>query len=389
MASFHTVRHRDGTLGGIVPCESDPCTIHGDDDIHADTLEEAYSIAYGGDAAPGRREHGCSHPVMPKRRWDRLKRTAATLMAVTVVSSLAACGADRPYYDNTGVSPGQGSSPKTVQPEDAGSGSDSGDGRTGKSNLQAPSGEQVGDALSHAKSKARDYLERSRKRLEDMSANGGGTMRGVDADGVPASLDSNSGITRADLESLTVVPDHGRSPRYVRRQWSNGRFMPYGVRSCWSVRDEVIKRQADPGTLRVTPDGCAVEAVSFTDPYSGRRIQENGRENVERNIQIDHVVPVSYMASNGGNDWDQATRDRYFNDTDPGHLLAVASVENNLKSDSGPSRYMPTAGVKYRTAYAKDWVAVLKSYQSKGVTATIERSDYEAIMHAFDEGNVQ
>lgn len=385
MSSFHTVRHRDGTFGGIVPCESDPCTLHGDDDIHADTLEEAYSILYDGDAAPGIRKHGCSHPVMPKRRWNTLKRTAATLMAVTIASSLAACGADRPYYDNTGISPGQGASSKAAQPEDAGAGN----GRIGGGDLRAPSKEQVGDALSRAKSRTRDYLERSRKRLEDMSASGGGTSQGMDAEGVPASLDSNGGITKADLESLTVVPDHGRSPQYVRRQWSNGRFMPYGARSCWSVRDEVIKRQADPGTLRVTPDGCAVEAVSFTDPYSGRRIQERGKENVERNIQIDHVVPVSYMASNGGNDWDQVTRDRYFNDTDPGHLLAVDSEENNLKSDSGPSRYMPTAGVRYRTAYAKDWVAVLKSYQSKGVRATIERSDYEAIMHAFDEGGVQ
>lgn len=386
MSSFHTVRHRDGTLGDIVPCGSDPCTLHGDDDIQADSLEEAYSIAYGGDTGSlGKQDHGCSHPVMPKRRWSALKRTAATLMAVTLASSLAACGADRPYYDNTGVSPGQGSSPKVVQQEDSGTDN----GTMDEDRTKTPSEEKAGDALSHVKSKAHDYLERSRKQLEDMYAGRGGNMQGVDAEGVPASLDSNSGITKADLESLTVVPDHGRSPQYVRRQWSNGRFMPYGARSCWSVRDEVIKRQADPGTLRVTSDGCAVEAVSFTDPYSGRRIQESGKENVEKNIQIDHVVPVSYMASNGGNGWDQATRDSFFNDTAPGHLLAVASDENNLKSDSGPSRYMPTAGAKYRTAYAKDWVAVLKSYQSKGVKATIEKSDYDAIMRAFDEGNVQ
>lgn len=376
MASFHRVRHRNGTFGDIVPCESDPCTLHGDDDIHADSLEDAYAMMYDDGRREGRSSSGARHPhpVMPKRRWGILKRGVVPLMAVTLVSSLAACGADRPYYDNTGASP----QPRTSQTMPSPS---------PKHDAKAP------DDADKAVGRARDYLEKARRKLEQATENG--RIQGIPQpangahEGIPASLAANEGITKADLESLTVVPDHGRSGEYVRRQWSNGRFRPYGARSCWSVRDEVIRRQADPGTLRVTPDGCAVEAVSFTDPYSGRKISEHGKENVERNIQIDHVIPVSYMASNGGNGWDQMTKDEYFNDMDPGHLLAVESTENNLKSDSGPSTYMPTGGAAYRAAYAKDWVAILKSYRSKGVNATIERSDYDAIMRAFDETGVR
>ena len=372
MASFHRVRHRDGTLGGIAPCANDPCHMHGDDDIHADSLEEAYSIAYGGQAegkSSAVRHH--PHPRMPKRKWNVLRKSIIPLMVVTMASSLSACGS-RPFYDNDGVSPQQEVSQSA--PSESGNVS------------QKPDLSQLKDKGTRLKNQAHDYIEQERRRLDALKDANNST--GGQVNGVPASLAANEQITKADLESLTVVPDHGRSGAYLRRQWSGGKFLPTGMRTCWSVRDEVIKRQADPGTLRLTPDGCAVEAVSFTDPYSGRKVSESGRENVERNIQIDHVVPVSYMSSNGGNAWPQQTKDEYYNDLDPGHLLAVESGENNLKSDSGPSRYMPSGGTAYGAAYGKDWVAVLKSYQAKGGRATIEQSDYNAIMKAFDDAGV-
>lgn len=42
MASFHGVQHKDGSLGDIVKCLHDPCTLHGNMDIQANSLEEAY-----------------------------------------------------------------------------------------------------------------------------------------------------------------------------------------------------------------------------------------------------------------------------------------------------------------------------------------------------------
>lgn len=375
MASFHQVRHKDGTLGGIAPCANDPCHLHGDDDIHADSLEEAYSIAYGDQAEGKTSSRDRKHPRTPKRRWGALRKSIVPLMVITMASSLSACGS-RPFYDNDGVSPQQeASAPASSSSE-------------GRYQYQGHDFSRLKDEGSRLKGKTRDYIERQRQKLDSMKDSGAAPESSA-ASGVPASLAANEQITKADLESLTVVPDHGRSGAYLRRQWSGGKFLPTGMRTCWSVRDEVIKRQADPGTLRLTPDGCAVEAVSFTDPYSGRRVNESGRENVERNIQIDHVIPVSYMSSNGGNAWNQQTKDEYYNDLDPGHLLAVESSENNLKSDYGPSRYMPSGGTAYRAAYGKDWVAILKSYQAKGGRATIEQSDYNAIMKAFDDAGVQ
>ena len=372
MASFHQVRHKDGSMGDIVPCANDPCHLHGDDDIRADTLEEAYSIAYGDHTAGKSSDGPHRHPRMPKRKWSVLRKSIVPLMVVTMASSLSACGS-LPFYDNDGASP---------QQETSESASSDSEESTWNHDLS-----QLKDKGSRLKSQARDYIEQERKRLDSLKDANNST--GGQVGGVPASLAANEQITKADLESLTVVPDHGRSRAYLRRQWSGGKFLPTGMRTCWSVRDEVIKRQADPGTLRLTPDGCAVEAVSFTDPYSGRKVSESGRGNVERNIQIDHVIPVSYMSSNGGNAWSQQTKDEYYNDLDPGHLLAVESSENNLKSDSGPSRYMPSGGTAYRAAYGKDWVAILKSYQAKGGRATIEQSDYNAIMKAFDDAGVQ
>ena len=95
------------------------------------------------------------------------------------------------------------------------------------------------------------------------------------------------------------------------------------------------------------------------------------------------MVPVSYIDSNGGETWPSSLKDSYYNDMDPGYLIAVSSDENSLKSD-----YLPTAGTKYRLAYAQDWVSVLKRYASQGVNAAIEQSDYDTIMNIFDQNGV-
>lgn len=387
MPSFHQVIHKDGSSGEIVQCAHDPCSLHGELDIHADTLEEAYDMMYqhGHD---GMSMQGGHHPHITRRIFQSLKKTAVPFLMVAMMSSLSACGTTQGYdnssvLDNPSPTTSQSSSPQSSSNDDNSQSSDGTSGTYDKEKAKEYS-EKAQSAYESMKSKAKGYLDELES-SSDSSSNSGGS----DVNGVPSSLAANTGITMSDLKSLKVVSNHGRSSSYNRKEWSDSRFIAYGSKSCWSVRDEVIKRQADPGTLKISSDGCSVEAVSFTDPYSGKKISEDNKKDVAKNIQIDHMVPVSYMNSNGGSSWNSSLKDAYYNDMDMGHLIAVSSEENSIKSDSGPSEYLPPAGSKYSLAYAQDWVSVIKKYESQGANATIEQSDYDAIMKIFNENNVQ
>ena len=241
MASFHGVQHKDGSLGDIVKCLHDPCTLHGNMDIQANSLEEAYQKLYDTDNH-GYTDTSVIHPRINRKMFSVMKKTAVPFLMVALMSSLSACGGGNTGYDNSGIldnlsssiSSTPSSSPKIDQ-------------------------QKTKDYSSKAKDKyesVKSRVERYLDGMEDGDANS--------SSGVPASLAANTNVGMSDLKSLKVVPDHGRSSSYNRREWSDSSFAAYGSLSCWSVRDEVIKRQADPGTLRISPDGCSVEAVSFT-----------------------------------------------------------------------------------------------------------------------------
>lgn len=378
MASFHRITHKDGSLGDIVQCSHDPCTLHGGMDIQADSLEEAYQKLYDTDNH-GYTDKSVSHPRINRRMFSVMKKTAVPFLMVALMSSLSACGGGNAGYDNSEILNNPSSS---ISSTPSSSASESSSPKIDK--------QKIKNYSSKAKDKYESVKGRVERYLDDMENSDAhsSSSSGTSSSGVPTSLAANTNIGMSDLKSLKVVPDHGRSSSYNRKEWSNSSFAAYGSVSCWSVRDEVIKRQADPGTLRISPDGCSVEAVSFTDPYSGRKITEDTKQEVAKNIQIDHMVPVSYIDSNGGEAWSSSLKDSYYNDMDPGHLIAVSSDENSLKSDYGPSNYLPTAGTKYQLAYAQDWVSVLKRYASKGVNATIEQSDYNTIMNIFNQNGV-
>lgn len=388
MPSYHIVRHHDGTTGNLVLCASDPCSLHGDDDIHAKDMESAYAALY----ARGNDTGMTKHPRPSRGVFTMMKRVAVPFLLVAMMSSLSACSS--PYTtaeddQNAAESSQSGDYSSKVDElasrlkEKAESAASSDTAKKLKEKAKTAASEKNIDKLKSRASELLDSLK------ESASSTDSSSTAPTSTNGVPSSVSANTDITMSDLESLKVVGNHGRSSTYNRKDWSNAQWESYGTKSCWSVRDQVIKRQADPGTLKVSSDGCSVVAVSFTDPYSGKRITADSKEEVARDIQIDHVVPVSYMDSNGGASWSSSVKAEYYNDMDAGHLIAVSSSENTSKSDYGPSEYMPTGGLSYQAAYAQDWVAVLKDYQSKGGTATIEQADYNAIMKVFKESGIK
>jgi len=174
------------------------------------------------------------------------------------------------------------------------------------------------------------------------------------------------------LNSLTVADPQKVS--YDRDEWNH--WISQGS-SCWDTRDQVLYEEAvkdatlvlaDKSGKTVTEVGkaCSVKSGTWNDPYSGTTIT-NPKE-----LDIDHMIPLSYAAQHGGQAWDENKKEQYANDlTNPNHLKAVKAGENRSKSDKGPAEWKPTNTANYCT-YATDWIVISKNYNLSASAADVQ-----------------
>ena len=177
------------------------------------------------------------------------------------------------------------------------------------------------------------------------------------------------------LEEITVA--ESTKVEYDRSEWKHWSGTP--GRSCWNTREEVLHRDAEEGTVLYVDkqmnsttnyeEACAIgsriedksgkikidtkNSGEWVDPYSGRSITSSS------DIDIDHVIPLSYAAENGGQSWDEDLKETFANDLD--NLLATSAKENRKKGAKGPSDYMPPYK-GYRCQYAKTFTNVAHKY---------------------------
>lgn len=196
---------------------------------------------------------------------------------------------------------------------------------------------------------------------------------------------NNAGLVKKNtvdtmLEKLSVVSDKeskqkAKEINYSRREWKHWISTE---RSCWNTREEVLNRDAVPGTIKYidkhrkpTKDylsACAIADVKKTKdetvidsqnsgvwicPYSGKKITDVSK------VDIDHVIPLSNAARNGGQAWTLAQKEAFAND--PDNLLATSAKENRSKGDKGPGQYMPPLKL-YGCNYAKTYITLSYKY---------------------------
>ena len=82
---------------------------------------------------------------------------------------------------------------------------------------------------------------------------------------------------------------------------------------------------------------CVVVAMDLYDPYTGKDIAWKKANASE--VQIDHVVPLSYSWQMGASRWPESKRKQLANDVL--NLLPVEGRANSAKSDSGPASWLP------------------------------------------------
>lgn len=105
------------------------------------------------------------------------------------------------------------------------------------------------------------------------------------------------------------------------------------------------------------PSRCRRATVwsgTLDDPYSGRRI-EFTRDN-PNDVQIDHVVPLSWAWQNGAWQWTQDQRVAFANN--PENLIAVDGAANQSKGAKGPSQWMPENSA-FHCEYAERFTSVV------------------------------
>lgn len=111
-----------------------------------------------------------------------------------------------------------------------------------------------------------------------------------------------------------------------------------GRQGSFNTRDLVLER--DMGNVEYKSNG-RVKSGTLKDPYTNTVISFESGSGAQHDggIQIDHVVAYAEAYNSGLDQYDEATRDRYYNDPDV--LLAVQNKANTTKSDKDAAHWQP------------------------------------------------
>ncbi|MCT7353993.1 HNH endonuclease family protein [Streptomyces sp. 15-116A] len=182
----------------------------------------------------------------------------------------------------------------------------------------------------------------------------------------PVTGDTNRAAAVDLIERLTTK---GRGPRtgydredfgYAWMDTADG--VPLARNGC-DTRNDLLRRDGQKLRFRSGSD-CVVVAMTLHDPYTGKTIEWRKRDAAE--VQIDHVVPLSYSWQMGAARWPESKREQLANDTL--NLLPVDGRTNSAKSDSGPASWLPP-NKQIRCAYAVRFAQVALKYELPVTTA--------------------
>jgi len=177
----------------------------------------------------------------------------------------------------------------------------------------------------------------------------------------PTAAPATAAAALRELDRLAVRPRPTGTEGYLRDAFGSD-WIDTDGNGC-NQRDDVLLRDAVPGTTRVQQQGACdhdVLAGTWHDPYTGRTLRFTDLKDLGQAeaIQIDHVVPLAEAWVSGARTWSTAKRERFANDLHG--LLAVDGPTNMGKGDDDPAAWRPRRG--YQCAYARRWIAVKASY---------------------------
>jgi hypothetical protein len=177
-----------------------------------------------------------------------------------------------------------------------------------------------------------------------------------------APIDS-AGDKAVARELIAALSTKGRGPRtgydrdefgYAWMDTADG--VPLARNGC-DTRNDLLKLHGRTVRFRAGSD-CVVVSMDLYDPYTGKDIAWRKAKATE--VQIDHVVPLSYAWQLGAARWSEEKRRRLANDVL--NLLPVSGPTNSAKRDSGPASWLPP-NKAIRCSYAVRFAQVAGKYE--------------------------
>ncbi|MFC3503265.1 HNH endonuclease family protein [Micromonospora krabiensis] len=153
---------------------------------------------------------------------------------------------------------------------------------------------------------------------------------------------TRGGNALEELSELTVA-SAGAMKGYSRARFPHWRDTGTNC----DVRDTVLKRDGE----NIKLSGCNVVGGRWESVYDGRAFTDPS------DVDIDHVVPLANAWRSGADEWDDAKRGDFANDTTRPQLIAVSASSNRAKGDQDPSQWKP-ANRSYWCQYAEHWITV-------------------------------
>ncbi len=183
-----------------------------------------------------------------------------------------------------------------------------------------------------------------------------GTMPGL----APISSEKDEPTAR---ELISKVQTKGRGPRtgydredfgYAWMDTADG--VPLARNGC-DTRNDLLKLHGRNVEFRAA-SACVVVSMDLYDPYTGKDIAWKKAHATE--VQIDHMVPLSYAWQMGAARWSKEKRQRLANDVL--NLLPVSGSANSAKRDSGPASWLPPNRA-IRCSYSVRFAQVALKYE--------------------------
>lgn len=175
----------------------------------------------------------------------------------------------------------------------------------------------------------------------------------------PVTSDADRAAARAVIERVAVKgpgPRTGYDRDRFGHAWTDtADGVPWARNGC-DTRNDLLRRDGRELRFRSGSD-CVVIAMTLSDPYTGQRVEWRKEKAAE--VQIDHVVPLSYSWRMGAARWPEDKRERFANDAL--NLLPVLGRANTAKRDSGPAAWLPP-NRSVRCAYTLRFAQVTLEY---------------------------
>ena len=174
----------------------------------------------------------------------------------------------------------------------------------------------------------------------------------------PETPQQSSDAAAAALAALDAIPvASGRAPGYERDAFGSA-WLDTDHNGC-DTRNDILARDLREETLKAG-SACVVASGVLDDPYTATVIRFVRGVGTSDEVQIDHLVPLSWAWGYGAGGWTDDRREAFAND--PLNLRAVEGSANMSKGDSGPGEWMP-ANAAFRCDYVESFVAVVAGYR--------------------------